>query len=114
MARRFRAARGGGECANDPFLVDLSYLSTESVEGQPAERIISYIERGVADGRWAILCMHGIGDEHLSSKWTHLNECCSTCSAIGTASGPAPSSRWRTISSADAETWVTRASEMDQ
>mgnify|MGYP001037873804 CR=1 FL=1 len=66
VADRFRAARGGGERPNDPLLVDLSYLSAESVEGQPAERMISYIERGVAEGRWAILCMHGIGGEHLS------------------------------------------------
>ncbi len=66
VADRFRAARGGGERANDPLLADLSYLSAEAVEGQPAERMISYIEGAVSEGRWAILCMHGVGGEHLS------------------------------------------------
>jgi len=66
VARRFRVARGGGERPNDPRVVDLSYVYAEDVQGQSGQQMIAYIEDAVHAGRWAILCMHGVGDEHLS------------------------------------------------
>ncbi|MBM3277673.1 MAG: polysaccharide deacetylase family protein [Candidatus Handelsmanbacteria bacterium] len=66
VARRFRAARGGGERPNNPLLIDLSYTWAWAVEGHSAEQMITYVEKAVEQGLWAILCMHGVGGDHLA------------------------------------------------
>jgi peptidoglycan/xylan/chitin deacetylase (PgdA/CDA1 family) len=66
VAGRFRAARGGGEQANDPFLIDLSYTWAQDVRGYSGAQLIAYVEAAASQGHWAILCMHGVGGEHLS------------------------------------------------
>lgn len=66
VARRFRAARGGGERPNNPRLIDLSYTWAFAVEGHSAEQMIAYVEKAVSQGLWAIICMHGVGGDHLA------------------------------------------------
>ena len=66
VARRFRAARGGGERPNTPQIIDLSYTWAWAVEGHSAEQMIVYVEKAVEQGLWAIICMHGVGGDHLA------------------------------------------------
>ena len=66
IAQRFRTARGWGERANDPLNIDLSYTWSFALDGHSGEQLIDYIENAAAQGQWAILCMHGIGGQHLS------------------------------------------------
>lgn len=66
VARRFRVARGGGERPNYPRLVDLSYTWAWAVEGHTGEQLIAYVEKAAAQGQWAIICMHGVGGDHLA------------------------------------------------
>ena len=66
VARRFRATRGGGERPNNPRIIDLSYTWAWAVEGHSAEQMIDYVEKAVTQGLWAILCMHGVGGDHLA------------------------------------------------
>jgi len=60
IARNFIAARGRGEVANHPELVDLHYLCSQPFYDAPASAMIQEIEQGVAKGCWAILTFHGI------------------------------------------------------
>ena len=66
VARRFKVARGGGERANNPRLIDLSYVWAWAVEGRSGDEMIDFIEKTVDQEGWAIICMHGINDEHLA------------------------------------------------
>jgi len=66
VARRFKAARGGGETANNPYLIDLSYTWAWAVTGNTGPEMIDYIEQALNQGHWAIICMHGIGAQHLA------------------------------------------------
>ena len=66
VARRFSVARGGGERANNPRLIDLSYVWAWAVEGRSGEDIIDFIEKAIDQEAWAIICMHGIDDQHLA------------------------------------------------
>jgi peptidoglycan/xylan/chitin deacetylase (PgdA/CDA1 family) len=66
VAKRFKAARGWGERPNYPELVDLSYAWSWAVEGNTAEEMIAYIEGAADEGQWAIICMHGVGGQHLA------------------------------------------------
>ena len=66
VAKRFKAARGWGERPNFPEVVDLSYAWSWAVEGNTAEELIAYIEGASEKGQWAIICMHGVGGQHLS------------------------------------------------
>ena len=66
VARRFRVARGGGERSNNPRIIDLSYVWAQDVRDYSGDQLIAYIERAMELGHWAIICMHGIGDEHLA------------------------------------------------
>ena len=66
VARRFRAARGGGERPNNPRIIDLSYTWAWAVEGHSAEQMIAYVDKAVGQGLWAIICMHGVGGDHLA------------------------------------------------
>jgi len=60
IARNFIAARGWGEMANHPELIDLHYLSSRPFYDASAQEMIAEIEKGVRVGRWPILTFHGI------------------------------------------------------
>jgi peptidoglycan/xylan/chitin deacetylase (PgdA/CDA1 family) len=66
VAERFMVGRGGGERPNNPALIDLAYTWSWALEGHSAEQMIAYIEQAVSQGHWAILCMHGVGAEHIA------------------------------------------------
>ena len=66
VAERFPVARGWGERPNDPRVIDLAYTWSFAVQGDSAEDMIAYIEGAVTDGWWAIVCMHGVGGQHIS------------------------------------------------
>lgn len=74
VAERFRGARGGGERANDPLKIDLSYVWALDVQGKSGSEMIAFIEQAIAQGHWAVLCMHGIGGQHLSIDTNALAE----------------------------------------
>lgn len=74
VARRFKAARGWGERANHPERIDLSCTWSLAVDGHSGEEIVAFIENAVNDGLWAVICMHGIGGEHLSISTAALRE----------------------------------------
>lgn len=66
VAERFRGARGGGERANDPLKIDLAYIWALDVQGKSGAQMIHFVEQAVAQGQWAVLCMHGVGGQHLA------------------------------------------------
>ena len=66
VAERFLVGRGGGERTNDPLLIDLSYTWAQDVRGYSGNDLIDYVNRALTQGNWAILCMHGVGAEHLA------------------------------------------------
>ncbi|MEE2753062.1 MAG: polysaccharide deacetylase family protein [Candidatus Latescibacterota bacterium] len=76
VAERFVCGRGGGERANNPELTDLSYAWAWAVNGHSGQDMINYIEDAVSQGRWAIICMHGVGGEHIAIETEALNETC--------------------------------------
>lgn len=66
VARRFPVARGWGERANDPRVIDLAYTWSFAVQGHTARQMVDYIESALETGWWAIVCMHGVGGQHIS------------------------------------------------
>jgi peptidoglycan/xylan/chitin deacetylase (PgdA/CDA1 family) len=74
VARRFKAARGWGERANHPERIDLAYTWSLAVDGHTGKEIVAYIDNAVNDGLWAIICMHGVGGQHLSIETAALRE----------------------------------------
>ncbi len=74
VAERFRGARGGGERANDPLKIDLSYIWALDVQGKSGSEMIRFVQEAVQQGQWAVLCMHGIGGQHLSISTDALGE----------------------------------------
>ncbi|MDA0746723.1 MAG: polysaccharide deacetylase family protein [bacterium] len=74
VAKRFKAARGFGERPNNPALIDLSYTWSFALNGQDGQAIINYIESAISQGQWAILCMHGVGGEHISIETAALQD----------------------------------------
>ncbi len=59
IARRFPAARGRGEAANEPALTDLHYLSSWPVAGwMSGEQLCGFAADAAAKKRWAILTFH--------------------------------------------------------
>ena len=72
VARRFRAARGGGERANNPRKIDLSYIWSWAVKGNSADEMIAYIEEAVEQGFWGVICMHGVGGQHIATRTPDL------------------------------------------
>ena len=44
----------------------MSYVWAWAVEGQSGDKIIDFIEKAVGQDAWAIICMHGIDDQHLA------------------------------------------------
>ena len=74
VAKRFKAARGWGERPNRPELIDLSYTWSWALEGQSGDQIVEYIKAAVSAGQWAIICMHGVGGQHISIETEALAE----------------------------------------
>ncbi len=60
IARNFIAARGWGEMANHPELIDLHYLTSKPFYNATSQEMIDEIEKAAQTGRWAILTFHGI------------------------------------------------------
>lgn len=83
VAERFVCGRGGGERANDPALIDLSYAWAWAVCGHPGRQMIDYVEDAVSQGRWAIICFHGVGGEHIAVETAALAELCAHLAAGG-------------------------------
>jgi peptidoglycan/xylan/chitin deacetylase (PgdA/CDA1 family) len=77
VAERFICGRGGGERANNPELIDLSYAWAWAVNGHSGQDMIDYIEGAVSQGHWAIICMHGVGGEHIAIATEALAQTCS-------------------------------------
>ena len=76
VAERFKVARGGGERPNHPERIDLSYIWSFAVEGHTGQAMIAYVENAVKDGLWGVICMHGVGGEHLSISTEAFRELC--------------------------------------
>ena len=76
VAQRFKVGRGGGERANNPDLIDLSYVWSWAVEDVSGQKLVDYVEKAVEQGQWAIICMHGIGGGHLAISTEALAEAC--------------------------------------
>ena len=76
VARRFKAARGGGERPNNPQVIDLSYIVSFAVEGHSGADMIAYVEKAVAQGHWGVICMHGVGGDHLAIETPAFRELC--------------------------------------
>lgn len=74
VAERFRGARGGGERANDPHKIDLAYTWALDVQGKSGAEMIHFVKEAVQQGQWAVLCMHGVGGQHLSIRTEALAE----------------------------------------
>lgn len=76
VAERFACGRGGGERSNNPQLIDLSYAWAWAVQGHSGQEMINYVETAISQGRWAIICMHGVGGEHIAIETEALAELC--------------------------------------
>lgn len=74
VARHFVAGRARGELANDPEYCDLHCLSSMNVERQTSAFLIGLAELALAQGRWAILTFHGIGEGHLPVSYPDFVE----------------------------------------
>jgi hypothetical protein len=74
VARHFPAGRGKGEIANHPLAADLAYLSSFPVERMSGAELVGLADRAAAQGRWAILTLHGIHQGHLSVADVDLRE----------------------------------------
>ena len=76
VAKRFKVARGGGERANNPNVIDLSYVWSFAVRGHSGKDMIDYVENAVSDGQWGIICMHGVGGDHIAIETNAFSELC--------------------------------------
>ena len=76
VAKRFKVGRGGGERGNNPAVIDLSYVWSFAVQGHSGQDMIDYVEKAVADGLWGIICMHGVGGDHIAIETEAFRELC--------------------------------------
>lgn len=76
VAERFTVGRGGGERANNPDIVDLTYAWAWAVEGVSGQQMIDHVEHAISQGQWDIICMHGVGGEHLAIETESLVALC--------------------------------------
>lgn len=76
VAERFKVGRGGGERPNHPERIDLSYIWSFAVQGHSGKDLIAYVENAVKDGLWGVICMHGVGGEHLAISTEAFRELC--------------------------------------
>ncbi|MDP6777746.1 MAG: polysaccharide deacetylase family protein [Candidatus Latescibacteria bacterium] len=66
VARRLRCGRGWGERANNPRAIDLAYVWAWAVQGNTGEEMVDFVEDAMGQGFWAIICMHGVGGDHIA------------------------------------------------
>lgn len=73
VAKHFIAGRGGGEYGfhNHPYHVDLAHIYAQSCQQMTAPHMIGLAERAANQGRWCVLCFHGLSTGRLG---TALNE----------------------------------------
>jgi hypothetical protein len=38
--------------------------------------MIDYVENAVSDGQWGIICMHGVGGDHIAIETNAFSELC--------------------------------------
>ncbi|MCZ6636021.1 MAG: polysaccharide deacetylase family protein [bacterium] len=76
VARRFKVARGGGERPNNPRVIDLSYIWSFSVQGHSGADMIAYTENAVEQGWWGVICMHGVGGDHIAIETSAFRDLC--------------------------------------
>ena len=46
------------------------------VEGHSGAEMIAYVEGAIAQGHWGVICMHGVGGDHLAIATDALRELC--------------------------------------
>ncbi|MBL8047316.1 MAG: polysaccharide deacetylase family protein [Chthonomonas sp.] len=63
---RFMWARSGQEFWNDEQTLDPQYLGCLRVEGTDTQLALTYLDKAVERGAWAILSFAGVGDGELS------------------------------------------------
>ncbi len=71
VAQYHPAARGWGECPNDPAHVDLHQILAFPCHEMKAADLIDLCEQAT-DGRWVVLVFHGIGESHQPVGTRHL------------------------------------------
>jgi len=76
VAERFKVGRGGGERPNHPQKIDLAYIWSFAVEGHSGQDMINYVENAVKDGLWGVICMHGVGGDHIAIETEAFRELC--------------------------------------
>jgi peptidoglycan-N-acetylglucosamine deacetylase len=76
VAKHCVAGRGRGERPNDPRYCDLWYLWSTPCERMTGAELVGVAEQAPAQGRWAILTFHGIGEGHLAVAAGDLEELC--------------------------------------
>lgn len=76
VAERFKVGRGGGERANHPQKIDLSYIWSFAVQGHTSQAMIDYVETAINDGLWGVICMHGVGGDHIAIETSAFRELC--------------------------------------
>ena len=76
VARRFKVGRGGGERPNNPSVIDLSYIWSFAVEGHSSADMIAYVENAVEGGLWGVICMHGVGGDHIAIETSAFRDVC--------------------------------------
>jgi peptidoglycan/xylan/chitin deacetylase (PgdA/CDA1 family) len=75
VAKYHPAARGWGECPNDPAQVDLHHVLAFPCEYMRGTDLIDLCELAT-DGRWVVLVFHGIGEAHQPVGKRHLRKLC--------------------------------------
>ena len=67
LKTRFTSARSGGNPPGDPMTLDLyqvpSYVTSEKDTGAS---LISFVERSMASGGWAVFMIHGVGGDYIT------------------------------------------------
>jgi len=76
VAERFKVGRGGGDRANHPKKIDLSYIWSFAVQGHSGQDMIDYVENAVKDGLWGVICMHGVGGDHIAIESSAFRNLC--------------------------------------
>ncbi|NUQ01021.1 MAG: polysaccharide deacetylase family protein [Armatimonadetes bacterium] len=70
VAKHFIAGRGGGEVGfhNHPYHCDLACVAGLTCQQMTGPEMIGLCERAAAQGRWAVLCFHGLSVGRLGTS----------------------------------------------
>lgn len=76
VARLFVAGRGGGEYGffNHPYHIDLAHVHAQTCQQFTAPHMIGLCERAAAQGRWCVLCFHGLTTGRLGTPLGEFTE----------------------------------------